>query len=414
MREVRVIASGAIANGVADATAMAKLDDGHTPVLGKIDRFSTQGCFCDHAFHATAEVRDRDRGERAVLRMADLIARRFGVRFERDVDPLNIATRFLFACCDQLEDTMGGPGSIPRVMGDRAGIFIGMCSAHVNDARYLAVRAMREPEDRSLRILHGMPVGTGTLVKLYLGWSPAANISIQVTTTACSASLDAIGRASAAVLSGRLDYAIAGGVDVVSEPVLRGFDASRVLSRRPCRPFDSARSGFQLGEGAGLVALSASPLVGGEPVIESMGTAVDRYHLTNPDPGGRGLERALAGSQTRGSGPVGGVIGHGTATPRYDDVELGAYARCLPAGTPVTSIKSTFGHTLGAAGVHGVLTGLRVLDTGVLPGIRNLETPLETPLRLGALSMPLLEPRVAITAAAFGGHNLALVLAEAS
>jgi 3-oxoacyl-(acyl-carrier-protein) synthase len=75
------------------------------------------------------------------------------------------------------------------------------------------------------------------------------------------------------------------------------------------------------------------------------------------------------------------------------------------------SLKSALGHTLGAAGVHGAILALEALATGVLPGTRNLASPLETPLTVSSEPVPLREPRVAVTAAAFGGHNVALLLA---
>jgi 3-oxoacyl-(acyl-carrier-protein) synthase len=406
-RSARVIAQGVVAPGVRNLRDLRLLSEGQiVPALSRISEFTTEGYACDLAFHADAELAHPERARRVTAGLVDQLQDKFGVSFDVDVDLVDSAARFLFACCDQLEDDIG---PLPAVMGDRAGIFLGTCSAHAPTAT--TVNAVKDEDYRSLQLLQCLPI-SGTLLKMYLGWDEAAAVSVHLTTTGCSASIDAIGRAAAAIRSGRLDFAVAGGVDIVNEPLFRGFDLAHSLTNAPCRPFDVGHQGFQLGEGAGLVALSAFPGDVDTGTVEALGSGLDGYSLMLPDPAGVGLQTAVSRALSRAGGPAGGVIGHGVATPSTDDMELRAYSAQLPEGTPVMSLKSTFGHSLGAAGVHNILVGLQALSLGALPGTLNLEKPLDTPLSLSPGSIPLRAPRVLVAAPAFGGHNLALVLAR--
>ncbi|HET6861358.1 MAG TPA: beta-ketoacyl synthase N-terminal-like domain-containing protein, partial [Streptomyces sp.] len=374
----------------------------------RIDRFPVEERVCDRAFQTDAVLKDPDRARRAVERLAAHVASTTGIVPQPDADPVDHATRMLFACCDQLEEDLGGPAH--RVLGDRVGIFLGTCSAHLPSAAYTLGHAAQDADDRSVRILQSMPELTGALAKLYLGWEPDAPVTAHVTTTGCSASLDAIGRAAFAVRSGRVAYAVAGGLDVVNEPLLRGFEALQSMTNALCRPYDVAHRGFQLGEGAGLVVLGAAPRGRAGPRIEAFATGLDGYRLTVPHPDGTGLRSALARALDQAGALPGAVIGHGTAVPGNDELELGAYAAEVAPDTPVTSLKGLFGHSLGAAGVHNVLVALQALRTGVLPGTRNLENPLKTPLRLSAEPVPVRGPSVAVCSPAFGGNNAVLVL----
>ncbi|MFJ8142284.1 beta-ketoacyl synthase N-terminal-like domain-containing protein [Streptomyces sp. NPDC096013] len=405
----RVLAQGIVAPGAADADELARLIAGG-PAAGPtlIDRFPVEGGRCDRAFQTDAQLRDPARAQRAVERLAAHVGAATGCTFHVDIDPVDHATRMLFACCDQVENELGGP--LPQLLGDRVGIFLGTCSAHLPSAGYMLTHAVRDADDRSVRILLGIPEYTGVLAKLYFGWEPDDPVSAHVTTTGCSASLDAIGRAAAAVASGRVTHAVAGGMDVVNEPLLRGFEALQSMTNAACRPYDTARQGFQLGEGAGLVLLGAAVPGRSGPGVSAFGTGLDGYRLTVPHPDGAGLRTALIRAVDQAGAPPGGVIGHGTAVPGNDETELGAYAAELTPDTPVTSLKSLFGHSLGAAGAHNVLAGLQALRIGALPGTRNLENPLKTPLRLSADPLPLRGPSVAVCSPAFGGNNAVLVL----
>lgn len=404
-----VLAEGVVAPGAADVDALAGLVAGRAGARPtRIDRFPVTGSACDHAFQTDVRLKDPERAHRAVERLVAHVGATAGTGFDLDEAPVDHATRMLFACCDQLEEDLGGP--LPHLLGDDVGIFLGTCSAHLPSAAYALLCAARDAEDRSVRILQSIPEFTGTLVKLYLGWEPDAAVFAHVTTTGCSASLDAIGRAAVAVRSGRVAFAVAGGMDVVNEPLLRGFEALQSMTNAPCRPYDTAHRGFQLGEGAGLILLGTAGPGRAGPRVEAFGTGLDGYRLTVPHPEGAGLRTALARAVSQAGALPGGVIGHGTAVPGNDETELGCYAAELAPGTPVTSLKSLFGHSLGAAGAHNVLAGLQALHTGILPGTRNLENPLTTSLRLSPEPMTLRGPRVAVCSPAFGGNNAVLVL----
>jgi 3-oxoacyl-[acyl-carrier-protein] synthase I len=411
---VHIVAEGVVAPGVQQVGDLRRLAEGYPGAAPRtIDLFPVDGYSCRLAFQAETEPKDPDRARRAVDQLVRKVQAEWGVEVDIDAAPVDPATAYLFACCDQLEEELGG--ALPQLLGDRVAILLGTCSAYLPNARYVAAHALSDPGNRSVRILQCLPMFSGTLVKLYLGWDIDAPVSAHVTTTGCTASLDAIGRAAVAVQSGRVDFAVAGGMDVVNEPLLRGFDAARSLTDAPCRPFDAAHRGFQLGEGAGLVVLAGAVGSGGAAGrIEAFGTALDGYRLTVPHPHGTGLRAAFAHAVRQADAPPGGVVGHGTAVPGNDEIELSSYAAHLAPGTPVMSLKSLFGHSLGAAGVHSVLLALQALRMDALPGTQNLENPLPTPLRLSPGHVPLRGSRVAVCAPAFGGNNAALVLARAT
>ncbi|RMF14299.1 MAG: beta-ketoacyl-[acyl-carrier-protein] synthase family protein [Candidatus Dadabacteria bacterium] len=208
-------------------------------------------------------------------------------------------------------------------------------------------------------------------------------------TTACAASGQAIGEAWTRVASGELDVAIAGGSEAALTTIAAaGFLNARALARQAddVRPFGEGRSGFALAEGA--CALILEPL---EQALErrapvyaevlGYGTATDAWHITEPDPKGRGAERAIREAlRSAGLHPrtIDYVNAHATGTVVGDRVEAEVIARVYGTGEEAPTVSSTkglTGHLLGAAGaIEAAVTAL-ALRTGLLPP----NTPVDTP-----------------------------------
>lgn len=170
--------------------------------------------------------------------------------------------------------------------------------------------------------------------------------------TACSSSANAFCSAQRLLDAGRCDAAIVGGADSLCRLTLNGFDSLESLSPEACNPFSANRRGLNIGEGACVFLLTRTPA----PVrLFGLGESSDGYHLSAPDPEGRGAEAAiraaLAAAQVE-PGDVEYVNLHGTATPKNDDMESRVMARVFGAGTPCSSTKPVIGHTLGAAGAQ--------------------------------------------------------------
>jgi 3-oxoacyl-[acyl-carrier-protein] synthase I len=170
--------------------------------------------------------------------------------------------------------------------------------------------------------------------------------------TACSSSANAFASAQRLLAANRCDAAVVGGADSLCRLTLNGFDALESLSPELCNPFSANRKGLNIGEGACVFLVTRTP---GAVRLYGIGESSDGYHMSAPDPEGRGAEAAiraaLAQAALRPDG-VGYVNLHGTATPKNDEMESRVVSRLFGADTPCGSTKSLIGHTLGAAGAQ--------------------------------------------------------------
>jgi len=213
------------------------------------------------------------------------------------------------------------------------------------------------------------------------------------TCTACTTGSHAIGDAWRIIARGDADVMVAGGTEgVVCALAIDGFAAMRALStrndepERASRPFEAGRSGFILGEGAGVLVLEAEEAARrrGAPIVAEIvgyGMSGDAHHISSPPPDGDGAVRVMRA--TLDDAGVNGdqvdyINAHGTSTPAGDRIETLAIKRVFGDhawAMPVSSTKSMMGHLLGAAG--GVEAGLcaLVLRDQVIPPTINYETP---------------------------------------
>ncbi len=248
--------------------------------------------------------------------------------------------------------------------------------------------------------------------------------------TACATGAQCIGEAWRLIRDHEADIILAGGSEAAVVPLgLSGFAAMKALSLRndapekASRPFDKDRDGFVLAEGAGAVILEEYEHArrrGAEILAEitGYGLSADAYHMTAPDPEGRGAARAMKHALQRAQlnpEAIGYINAHGTSTPQGDVCEtlaiksiLGDHARKVP----ISSTKSMTGHTLGAAGAIELIACVQAIRTGVLPPTINLDNP-DPECDLDYI--PHTAREVPITTAmsnsfGFGGHNAALIV----
>lgn len=176
--------------------------------------------------------------------------------------------------------------------------------------------------------------------------------------------------------TGLADVVVAGGADAPLDPeVLAVFHAAGILAPAgdviPCRPFDIARCGTILGEGAGVVVLERADHArrrGAEPlaVLVGAGMSGEDGSMTAPDPAGRGVARASQHALAGVRGRVGWIKAHGTATRVNDAAECRALDGAL-ADTPVSSLKPLLGHTLGASGAVELVAAVLAIRARVVP-----------------------------------------------
>jgi 3-oxoacyl-[acyl-carrier-protein] synthase II len=243
--------------------------------------------------------------------------------------------------------------------------------------------------------------------------------------TACSSTVTAIGLGFDWIREGRVDLAVTGGSESLSQLTFSGFNALKALDPQPCRPFDRLRQGLSLGEGAGVMILepldrarARGARVYGE--ILGYGTSGDAHHVTAPHPDGYGaalsMRRAIAAAGIT-EAQVEFISAHGTATPVNDPIETKAVKLVFGAKAydiPITSIKSSIGHCLGAAGVLGVQAALLAIVDGKLPPTLHHQE------RDPACDLDVVFNRareksvntVLCNAFAFGGNNASLIVSR--
>ena len=228
--------------------------------------------------------------------------------------------------------------------------------------------------------------------------------------TACSSSAKAFAVAERLMRLGLIDAAVVGGTDTLCGSVLFGFNALQLVSPRPCRPFDVARSGINLGEASGFALLERGP---GALMLTGYGEASDAYHMSTPDPTGAGAERALDDALARAgiaAEDVDHINLHGTASAKNDEVEAALVARRFGARTHASSTKGLTGHTLGTAGIVEAAFSLMALETGWMPGTAGsdrLDPVCGAQIRLHPARADV--RRVVSHSFGFGGTNCVLV-----
>ena len=211
--------------------------------------------------------------------------------------------------------------------------------------------------------------------------------------SACASGTHALGEALHCIRRGEADVMIAGGSEASITPfAYAGFCSMKAMSTRndapqqASRPFDAQRDGFVMGEGAGILVLESlahATARGARIYCELLGYAAscDAFHITQPDPDGRGLvlamSRALAYSGLV-PGEVDYINAHGTSTPYNDKFEtlaikkvFGDHARKVA----VSSTKSMTGHLLGAAGGIESVICVKTIQTGMIAPTINLTHP---------------------------------------
>jgi 3-oxoacyl-[acyl-carrier-protein] synthase II len=239
---------------------------------------------------------------------------------------------------------------------------------------------------------------------------------------ACSSSTIAIGQAADAIRSGRVDAALTGGTDALARLTFSGFNALRLMDPDPCRPFDRGRAGMNIGEGAAILVLEDMDRArrrGAMIYAELAGFAFgcEAFHPTAPEPDGRPVaaivREALRDARVNHDA-VEHVNAHGTATPQNDRAEakgLRAVFGDRMARVPVTSIKSSIGHCLGAAGgVEAAILALSVSRGAIPPTINHTETDCEVDVVANTAREALIRVGVS-TSLGFGGNDSALVIA---
>ncbi len=250
--------------------------------------------------------------------------------------------------------------------------------------------------------------------------------------TACSTGAHSIGDAARMIAMDDADIMLAGGAESTICPIgIAGFSQAKALStsfndapEKASRPYDQARDGFVMGEGAGVVCLEEyehAKARGAKIYAEVIGYGLsgDAYHVTAPHPEGSGAFRSME-MALRKSGlsidSIDYVNAHGTSTPLGDELELGAVRRLFGSAIDtmsMSSTKSAIGHLLGGAGAVESIFCILALRDQIVPPTLNLDNPSESCIGVDLVPHKAKERKVKAVlnnSFGFGGTNASLIM----
>ncbi len=333
-----------------------------------------------------------------------------------------------------LDDARLTPGADGAAHPERIGIYLGsalggIAYAEAQHERYLEKGIRQVAPNLALAVFGGAAPAN-------LGIALDVRGPILSTANSCASGAVALGEALGDLREGRVDAAIAGGCEIPLSPLAFGaFDIIRALSAghnddasHAARPFDAARDGFVMGEGAALLVLEdaeAAARRGATPYAELLGYGAtsDAHHMVQPRADGREAARAASIALADAAvdpDAIDYVNAHASSTPIGDVAEARAIALALgdrAQTVPVSGTKALYGHPLGASGaIEAAICALAIADGWVPPSV-NLET---ADPDAAALLPNLLRSgrdgryrRVLSTSFGFGGLNAALVFGTA-
>lgn len=297
---------------------------------------------------------------------------------------------------------------------DRIGVFIGTSTSGVLSTEH-AYRARATDAALPASFVHRTthnPHAAAEFVRLRLGLN---NLS-QAICTACSSSAKVFAAASRAIAAGVCDAAVVGGVDSLCLTTLYGFNSLQLLSGDVCRPADAARSGISIGEAAGFALLQPARHTDCVALL-GYGESSDAYHMSTPDPEGRGATQAMRDALARAAldaTAVDYINLHGTATPANDAAEDRGVMTVFGARPVCSSTKGFTGHTLGAAGIVEAVLSCLAIGQSLVPAslnTRELDPALRANYAREARTQTL--RHVASNSFGFGGNNACLLFGRA-
>ncbi|WP_035806022.1 beta-ketoacyl-ACP synthase II [Kitasatospora mediocidica] len=268
--------------------------------------------------------------------------------------------------------------------------------------------------------------------------SPSANVGIEVgaragvhtPVSACASGAEAIGYAIEMIRTGRADVVVAGGTEAAIHPLpivafanMMAMSKNNDAPQHASRPYDKARDGFVLGEGAGVVILESAEHAAARGVrvyCEAVGQGLssDAHHIAQPEPTGSGVARALAQlfeSTGLDKAEVVHVNAHATSTPQGDIAEIKALRKELGEHldhVAVSATKSMTGHLLGGAGGIETVATVQALYHRMAPPTINLDDVDDEVdadiVRIAARELPQGQIAALNNSFGFGGHNVVL------
>jgi 3-oxoacyl-[acyl-carrier-protein] synthase II len=314
-------------------------------------------------------------------------------------------------------------GLVPERVGVAIGTGIGGVGSLIEQHDVLLAKG----PDRVSPLLIPMDMPNGPAA--HVGLDVGARAGVFTPVSACASGAEAIAYGLDLIHLNRADVVVVGGTEACVHPLtISGFAQMQAMStrndepERASRPFDKARDGFVLGEGAGALVLERRSVAEARgariyAVLAGAGITADSHDIVAPDPEGNGQRRAAKTAIERAGVDRSDVVhvnAHATSTPVGDVAEARWIADLLGEQTVVTATKSMTGHLLGAAGAIESVACVLAVKNNVVPPTINLDDPDDAL----TVDVPREAREMRVTAAlnnsfGFGGHNVSLLFRQA-
>lgn len=306
--------------------------------------------------------------------------------------------------------------AVQRHGAARVGLVLGTSAATIGVTE-TAYRAL-DAEGRFPPALANPALNTPHAVAAFAQQALGLAGPVLTVSTACSSGAKAFAVAERWLRLGLADAVVAGGLDALCDSVQWGFRSLGLVAPGPCRPFDAARDGITVAEGAAFALLQRGP---GALQLVGHGEAQDAHHMSAPHPEGLGAEAALDAALGRAGWDAATpqfVHLHGTASAQNDEVEAALVARRYPPGVHAAATKGLTGHTMGAAGALGAAVCWLALEDGLAagsPGTTQVDPAFGATFAAQLALQPVRRPvrRAAAHSFGFGGSNAVLLFAAA-
>jgi 3-oxoacyl-[acyl-carrier-protein] synthase II len=266
--------------------------------------------------------------------------------------------------------------------GPRTAVVIGTTMGEVDVLEILEDGWIRHGTNHVKSAL--IPKFASTLLPIHIARAFGAE-GMQLTLPgACAAGNYAIGIAADLIRTGKADVVIAGATEILQELQYAGFVRLAAMATDRCQPFDKNRQGLIVGEGAGVVVLESEAHAvrrNANVVAEvgAIGITCDAYHITRPHPDATGSIGAMRQAISRSGltpADVDFVNAHGTGTKANDQAEAKVMHEVFgDRRVPISSMKSTIGHCMGAASALEAIGCVMTIETGIYPPTMGYETP---------------------------------------
>lgn len=321
-------------------------------------------------------------------------------------------------------------GVEPSRIGVSIGSAVGCTIGLEQEYRVVSDDGRRWLVDHEYAVPHLYSYFVPSSIAAEVAWAAGAEGPVTLVSAGCTSGLDSVGYACELIREGSAEVMIAGATDAPISPItVACFDAIKATTSRnddpehASRPFDNTRDGFVLGEGSAVFVLEDLDRArrrGAHVYAEIAGFAsrCNAFHMTGLRPDGKEMAEAirvaLAEAELAPEG-VGYINAHGSGTKQNDRHETAAFKRSLGGHayrTPISSIKSMVGHSLGAIGSIEIAASALAIEEGVIPPTANLHEP-DPECDLDYVPVVAREQRtdaVLTVGSGFGGFQSAMVL----